>query len=211
MAPSGVGKVKKSPRRPGASKVHFHDEVKFKTIKARGKGLPLSIMQLLDNAPDDDDEDSFEDDDDSSEIESEDEYDDDQRGSTQGHPVENSDAMSSGDGEGSQSDDNESPEGKVTFNDGHDTITRLQDDLFADDDKPDDGMFYLQSPLLVVLILGFQVCLLMRSAFLPSNNKSQPSRLKMLPRKTGPYWERRRLEFVLIILFWRKISNSNVS
>ncbi|KAH9968934.1 U3 small nucleolar ribonucleoprotein complex, subunit Mpp10 [Russula dissimulans] len=141
MAPSGGGKVKKSARRPGASKVHFHDEVKFKTIKARGKGLPLSIMQLLDNAPDDDDEDSFEDDDDSSEVESEDEYDDGQQDGTRGYPINNnSDAIFSNDDEGSQSGGDESPEDKVTFNDGHDTITRLQDDLFADDDKSDNGL-----------------------------------------------------------------------
>ena len=87
-------------------------------------------MQLLDDAPDDD-EDSFE-------VESEDDDDDDQWGDTQGHSVnENSDAGLSYDDEGSQSGNDESPEGG--FN-GHQTIRRLQDDLLADEDEPDDGM-----------------------------------------------------------------------
>lgn len=133
------GERGRSASRPGASaptKVRFHDEVKFKTIKAReGKGLARSIMQLLDDASDDD-EDSFE-------VESEDESDDDQQGSTQGHPVnETLDAELSSDEEGSQSDDDESPEGEFTFSDGHQTIKRLQDDLLADEDEPDDGLFY---------------------------------------------------------------------
>jgi len=122
-----------SKYRSGASapsKVRFHDEVKFKTIKAReGKGFACSIMQLLDDAPDDD-RDSFE-------VESEEDDDDDQWGDTQGHSVgENSDAELD---EGSQSDDDESPEGGFTLSNGHQTIQRLQDDLLADEDEPDDG------------------------------------------------------------------------
>lgn len=114
--------------RSAPSKVRFHDEVKFKTIKAReGKGLARSIMQLLDDAPDDD-EDSFE-------AESEDDDDDDD------HSVnKNSDAELSSDDEGSQSDDDESPEGRFTLSNGHQTIQRLQDDLLADEDEPDDGL-----------------------------------------------------------------------
>jgi U3 small nucleolar RNA-associated protein MPP10 len=118
-----------------ASKVRFHDEVKFKTIKAReGKGLARSIMQLLDDAPDDDD-DSFE-------VESEEEE-EDQWGDTQDHSVnENSDAELSSDDEGSQTDNDESPEGGFTLSNGHQTIQRLQDDLLADEDEPDDGTLY---------------------------------------------------------------------
>ena len=111
--------------------------MKFRTIKAReGKGLALSIMQLLDDAPDDD-EDSFE-------AESEDDDDDDdQWGDTQGHSVnENSDAELSSDDEGSQSDDGESPKGRFTPSNGHQIIQRLQDDLLADEDEPDDGTLY---------------------------------------------------------------------
>jgi len=131
-------------------KVRFHDEVKFKTIKAReGKGLARSIMQLLDDAPDDDD-DSFE-------VESEEEE-EDQWGDTQNHSVnENSDAeLSSGD-EGSQSDDDESPEGGFTLSNGHQTIQRLQDDLLADEDEPDDGALYFYR---------FSICLCLAIRFI---------------------------------------------
>jgi U3 small nucleolar RNA-associated protein MPP10 len=116
--------------------------VKFKTIKAReGKGLARSIMQLLDDAPDDD-EDSFEaeseeDDDD------DDDDDDDQWGDAQGHSVnKNSDAELSSDDGGSQLDDDGSPEGGFTLSNGYQTIRRLQDDLLADEDEPDDGTLY---------------------------------------------------------------------
>jgi U3 small nucleolar RNA-associated protein MPP10 len=125
-------------RRPGASapsKVRFHEEVKVKTIKARGKGLPLSTMRLLDDE-DDEDDDSFE-------IESEDEGEDDEQDSIQHHPVKkNSKAAFSGVDKRSQLDGGENSEGEFTFSEGHDAIKRLQDDLFAaDEDEPDDGMF----------------------------------------------------------------------
>jgi hypothetical protein len=111
--------------------------VKFKTIKAReGKGLALSIMQLLGNMPDDDE--------DGSEVESEDGDDyDDQWGDTQGDSVnEDSDAELGGDDEESQSDDDESPKGGFTLSNGQQTIQRSQDDLLADEDEPEDGMLY---------------------------------------------------------------------
>lgn len=110
--------------------------MKFKTIEAReGKGLARSIMQLLEDAPDDDD-DSFG-------VESEDDDDDDQWGDIQDHSAnENSDAELSSDGERSQSDDGESPESGFTLSNGHQTIQRLQDDLLADEGEPDDGTLY---------------------------------------------------------------------
>ena len=111
--------------------------MKFKTIEAReGKGLARSIMQLLEDARDDD-EDSFG-------VESEDDDDDDdQWGDIQDHSVdENSDAELSSDGEGSQSDDGESPESGFALSNGHQTIQRLQDDLLADEGEPDDGTLY---------------------------------------------------------------------
>lgn len=111
--------------------------MKFKTIKAReGKGFARSVMQLLDDA--------LEDEDDGFEVESEEESDDDLRGGAQGHSVhENLDAELSSDDAGSQSDEDESPEGEFTFSNGHQTIKRSQDDLLADEDEPEDGMFYL--------------------------------------------------------------------
>jgi U3 small nucleolar RNA-associated protein MPP10 len=176
---------RKGARRPGASalsKVRFHDEVKVKTIKARGKGLPLSTMRLLDDE-DDEDDDSFE-------IESEDEGDDDdddnEWDSTQRHPVKkNLEAALSGVDKRSQLDGDESSEGEFTFSEGHHTIKRLQDDLFADEDEPDDGMFsYLMSSTQQTYV-WLEVCPQMRSVFPPFNKKLQPWRPKMLPRKTG--------------------------
>jgi len=118
---------KKSEDRPSASahsKVRFHDEVKVKTIKARGKGLPVSTMRLLDDASDDD----------SWEVESEDEDDSDQEGTTRDHVLDrDSDMVFGGVGD-------ESGEGNSTF-DGRQAIKRSQDDLLADEDEPDDGMF----------------------------------------------------------------------
>ncbi len=172
-----------SARRPGASapsKVRFHDEVKFKTIKAReGKGLALSITQLLDNVlDDDDDEDSFE-------VESEEDSEDDQQGDTQGQLVnEDSDAELSSDDEGSHSDDDRSPEDRFAFSNGHQTIKRLQDDLLADEDEPDNGTHYF-SRILDTLMPGYQVCPHMRGVSPSFNNKLQTWRPKILPKKTG--------------------------
>lgn len=120
---------KKSGDRPFASvhsKVRFHDEVKVKTIKARGKGLPVSTMRLLDDTPDDD----------SWEVESE----DDQEGTTRDHvPDRDSGMMFGGGGEEGKTDGDESGEANSIF-DGHQAIKRLQDDLLADEDELDDGM-----------------------------------------------------------------------
>jgi U3 small nucleolar RNA-associated protein MPP10 len=141
---------RKDARRPGASapsKVRFHDEVKVKTIKARGKGLPLSTMRLLDDE-DDEDDDSFEiESEDEGDDDDDDDDDDDEWDSTQRHTVKkNSEAALSGVDKGSQLYGDESSEGEFTFSEGHHTIKRLQDDLFADEDGPDDGMFsYLMS------------------------------------------------------------------
>jgi len=151
--------------------------VKFKTIKAReGKGLARSIMQCLDDMPDDDD-DSFE-------VESEEDSDDDQWGDTQSHlNNENSDAEPSSDDEGSQPDD-ESPEGGFTLSNSHQTIKRLQDDLLADEDEPEDGTLYF-CHILKMLTPSYQVYPHMRGAAPSFNNKLQPWRQKILPKKTG--------------------------
>jgi U3 small nucleolar RNA-associated protein MPP10 len=138
-APNSGAVGKKSKDRPKASshsKVRFHDEVKVKTIKARGKGLPVSAIRLLDDADDDDDDD----DDDSWEVESEDEGESDQDDTTQDHVLEEDlDMRFGGVGKG-HTDGGESGEGNSTF-DSYQAIKRLQDDLLADDDEPDDGTF----------------------------------------------------------------------
>jgi U3 small nucleolar RNA-associated protein MPP10 len=137
--PSGGATTKSASRTKvsGPSKVRFHDEVKVKTIKPRGKGLPVSTMRLLDDAPSEDDEE-----DDSEEVESEDEDEGDEQGITRGYLAnENSGAEFSSDEQGSQLDDDGSEEGKFSFSDGHQTIKRLKDDMLADEDEPNNGIF----------------------------------------------------------------------
>ncbi|KAH9982501.1 U3 small nucleolar ribonucleoprotein complex, subunit Mpp10 [Lactifluus volemus] len=126
----------KSYQSLGSFKVRFHDEVKVKTIKPRGKGLPVSTMRLLDDVPSGDDEE-----DDSEEVESEDEDEGDEQGITRGYLAnENSGAEFSSDEQGSQLDDDGSEEGKFSFRDGHQTIKRLKDDMLADEDEPNNGL-----------------------------------------------------------------------
>jgi hypothetical protein len=96
-------------------------------------------MRLLDDAPIGGDEE-----DDSEEVESEDEDEDegDEQGITRGYLAnENSGAEFSSDEQGSQLDDDGSEEGKFSFSDGHQTIKRLKDDMLADEDEPNNGIF----------------------------------------------------------------------
>ncbi|KAH8997928.1 hypothetical protein EDB92DRAFT_1308477 [Lactarius akahatsu] len=100
------GAAKKSEDRPFASahsKVRFHDQVKVKTIKARGKGLPVSTMRLLDDASDDD----------SWEVESKDEDDNDLEGAIWDHVLDGGSDMVFGGG------GDESGEGNSTFDGYH--------------------------------------------------------------------------------------------
>lgn len=126
-APNSGAVRKKIEDRPFASahsKVRFHEEVKVKTIRATGKGLPVSTIRLLDDALDDD----------SWEAESEDEGESDQEGTAQDHVLDGDSDMAFGGGA------DESGEGNSTFDD-HQAIKRTQDDLLADEDEPDDGTF----------------------------------------------------------------------
>ncbi|KAI0274674.1 U3 small nucleolar ribonucleoprotein complex, subunit Mpp10 [Gloeopeniophorella convolvens] len=122
VPPSKNGRKESSDRSSAAvsSKVRFHDEVKVKTIKARGKGLPVSTLQLASDAFDDEDD---------SDIEGVDK--------AEGYLDGDSDAeLSDEDGQ----DEEESDEDDLAFGDSHQTIERLKDDLLADEEEPDDGL-----------------------------------------------------------------------
>ncbi|KAJ7103497.1 U3 small nucleolar ribonucleoprotein complex, subunit Mpp10 [Mycena belliarum] len=122
-APPRPSKPASSPKKSGT--VRFHEEVRVKNIKAKGKNLPLNTL-------DEDDEDEDEDDDDEAvpggfgdmgfgDIdEDEEEYEEDE-----------------GDGSGSES--NEDSPKRRSF-DGAETIERLKSDLFAEeeDEPPED-------------------------------------------------------------------------
>ena len=51
------------------TKVRFHEEVKVREIKARGKGIPVSTLTLIGSGDDDDDDDDDEEDEDEDEDE----------------------------------------------------------------------------------------------------------------------------------------------
>ncbi|KAI0067694.1 Mpp10-domain-containing protein [Artomyces pyxidatus] len=107
-----------------ASKVRFHDEVRVKTIKPRGKGLPLFTMRQIDE----DDEDAGED------------------GDFEGNGDDDfgEDSMAFDDFELDEDDENDKElqngsDEQLAFG-GQQTMDRLKDDLFADDDEPDYEM-----------------------------------------------------------------------
>lgn len=107
-------------------KVRFHEEVKVRKIKAKGKNLPVSTMYYEEEEEDDDydDDDEYEDEEGVSSEEDEDEdegeemYDEEFRDSH------------SGEEDVSMGDDEEEDSGLAT-------MERLRDDLFADDDDGD--------------------------------------------------------------------------
>lgn len=119
------------------SKVRFHDEVRVKKIKPKGKNLPLSLLRGVDALDEDEDED---DDDDGQagfaiDLEGEEEgswFDDE--------PMEGDEISDEADervGEG-----NSPSQSQASNEDDSQTMERFKDDLFAEDkeDGHDDGM-----------------------------------------------------------------------
>ncbi|KAI9063034.1 Mpp10 protein [Trametes sanguinea] len=143
--PSGV-KVSKAKKKtaqssdepkPSKGKVRFHEEVRVKKIKAKGKNLPVSTMFYEEE---EDDGEDFEDDEEGLEE-------DDMDGSEHGLGFDDMDdaEMQS---EGSEAEDGESEDEDASMgeeddeNEGYETIERLKDDLFADDEdeKSQEGL-----------------------------------------------------------------------
>ena len=107
------------------SMVRFHDQVKVKKIKAKGKGLPVSTMLYEEDGDDDDDDFTLEDMEDiDDEVDDEDEGED-----------------GNGDGDGDvgdeDGDDDDDDEGNRA------TIERLKDDLFAEEGEEQKGEEYI--------------------------------------------------------------------
>ena len=133
-------KAKKPPKAvadettPSTSKVRFHEEVRVRKIKAKGKNLPVSTMFYEEDDEDEDDDYAYEDEegvesDDDEEDEGMDEDEDDEMLRTGVDDDESQDDVS-------MEDEEES---------GLATMERFKDDLFADDDddKPQEGVYSL--------------------------------------------------------------------
>ena len=102
--------------------MRFHDEVRVKSIKAKGKNLPVgTAFEIVEE----DEEEEFGEKISSSEDDSEEDSDT--------GPPSSEDDQSMGSEDGSEEG---SDEGINT----QDTIERLKDDLFADDDGEDDNL-----------------------------------------------------------------------
>lgn len=123
IKPSDVPPSKKS------GQVRFHDEVRVKTIKAKGKGIPVGTADLLYVGDVDEDEDGF-----GEEVTFDDDEEEEERQKGDEDVV---DFGSTGENQ------SEHEAG------GLETIQRLKDDLFAEDQTPDDqgavGFIFLSS------------------------------------------------------------------
>lgn len=106
------------------SKVRFHDQVKVKKIKARGKGLPVSAMMYEED--DEDDEDFVPEDDDSNDEEMYVEVSDDEEGE---------DEEGDEDEDEEEGEEDEEEEDVQTEDGTRLAIERMKDDLFAEDEE----------------------------------------------------------------------------
>ncbi|KDQ63722.1 hypothetical protein JAAARDRAFT_169865 [Jaapia argillacea MUCL 33604] len=102
-----------------AGKVRFHEEVRVKKIKSNGKGLPVSMLR---GAPGDDDEE---------------ETDDDEYGEQMSFDDDEAVGFGGMDSEESDEDSSLGALDEVDGEDGRETIDRLKDDLFAEEEEPD--------------------------------------------------------------------------
>ena len=154
--PPGMS-TKKSPVRAKAGKVRFHEEVKVKKIKPKGRGLPVNTPAFWQEEMDDDDEEEefvgFEDEermvnghldlDQDYEVDSEDDEDDEDEEEYDMDDDEEDSDEDEDDGE----DDDEDSEGddQEIGQKGRQAVERLKDDLFAEEDsegEPEEGEPY---------------------------------------------------------------------
>ncbi|KAI6103540.1 U3 small nucleolar ribonucleoprotein complex, subunit Mpp10 [Pisolithus sp. B1] len=111
------------------SKVRFHDQVKVKKIKARGRGLPVSAMMYEED--DEDDEEFVAEDDDGSDQETYKELSDDDEEEDEDEDEDEEE----GEGDDDDDDDDEAGEDAVTEDGTRLAIERMRDDLFAEDEE----------------------------------------------------------------------------
>ncbi|KAH9849790.1 Mpp10 protein-domain-containing protein [Lenzites betulinus] len=119
--------VEQLPPPKSKGKVRFHEEVRVKKIKAKGKNLPLSTMY-----------DEEEEDEDSEEGSEEGAFEDEEQDSDEDGDMEEDEVMLSGESDEDEDDAMEDDEDDI----GYETMARLKDDLFADeeDEQQQDGL-----------------------------------------------------------------------
>jgi U3 small nucleolar RNA-associated protein MPP10 len=134
--PRGKDKSKASSVSPPtkSGKVRFHEEVLVRNIKAKGKNLPLSTMY----EDDDDDEDEY----------GEQMIFNDFEAGMEGGAFEEGEDEEMAGFNFREEDDSGDDSGEVESegDDGRDTMARLKDDLFADEDEPQTGLYIDISP-----------------------------------------------------------------
>ena len=131
-APKAKKPTKQAADGPSTSKVRFHEEVRVKKIKAKGKNLPVNTMFYEEEG---------------------DEEDDDYEGE-EGVELDDEDAMEGEEREGTDEEDEDEDEDEdseeaedISMGDeesehGFATMERLKDDLFADDEEdPKEGAY----------------------------------------------------------------------
>lgn len=113
------------PGKPG--KVRFHEEVRVRNVKAKGKNLPLYTMY----------EDDADEDDEFGEHMTFNDFDAEADGANFFNDDDDEADFSFDEG-GSDGDGHRDEDGSE--GDGRDTIERLKGDLFADEEEPQDGL-----------------------------------------------------------------------
>ncbi|KAH8102636.1 Mpp10 protein [Cristinia sonorae] len=138
--PSKANKKDAKPALTG--KVRFHEQVRVKNIKPKGKNLPLSSMFIEEDDEDEDDDDE-EYDGEEDEDDSDEDDDDDESGDADGMEVDeegfggfDDEEDEDDDGEKDESSDQAEEEGGLQT---RTTMDRFKDDLFADDDEQDES------------------------------------------------------------------------
>jgi len=129
--PRGNGKAKALNSLPPAKtgKVRFHEEVQVRNIKAKGKNRPLFTMYEEDDDDDDDDDDEY----------GEQMTFDDFEAAMDGVAFEEDEDEKIFNSRDEDNSEGEEVEDESEEGDGRDTMARLKDDLFADDEEPQTG------------------------------------------------------------------------
>jgi U3 small nucleolar RNA-associated protein MPP10 len=123
-----------SPKKSG--RVRFHEEVKVRNVKARGKNLPTNTISMLGGNDDDDDDDDGDEDDELDEgnvaFDTMEEGDEDEEG------LEGDDRDDDMDVDPLMNLDGDEDEDVDEGEDEEETMDRFQDDLFAEEEQADE-------------------------------------------------------------------------